>query len=65
MLRQQASDANVDINQTNKALEELRKITREPKLDDYYKPSDEMKEYQLVVVSLMGIGGGWIAAKLL
>ena len=67
MLRQQASDANADINDTNRPLEELRKITseREPKLEDYYKPSDEMKEYQLVFVSLMGLGGGWIAAKLL
>ena len=65
ILRQEASDANADINDTNRALEELRKITREPKLEDYYKPSDEMKEYQLVFVSLMELGGGWIAAKLL
>ena len=28
MLRQQASDVNANINQTNKTLEELRKITR-------------------------------------
>ena len=50
MLRRQASDSNADINDTNRALEELRKITREPKLEDYYEPSDEMKEYQLVFV---------------
>ena len=65
MLRQQASDANADINDTNRTLEELRKITTEPKLEDYYQPSDEMKEYQLIVVSLMGLGGECIAAKLL
>ena len=65
MLRRQASDANADINDTNRALEELRKITREPKLEDYYKPSDEMKEYQLVVVSLMGLGGGWVLYKII
>ena len=65
MLRQQASDMNPDINDTNHALEELRKITREPKLEDYYKPSDEMKEYQLVVVSLIGLGGGWVLYKII
>ena len=65
MLRQQASDANADINDTNSALEELRKITREPKLEDYYKSSDEMKEYQLVVVSLIGLGGGWVLYKII
>ena len=65
MLRQQASDTNVDINDTNHALGELRKITREPKLEDYYKPSDEMKEYQLVVVSVMGLGGGWVLYKII
>ena len=65
MLRRQASDANADINNTNHALEELRKITRELKLEDYYKPSDEMKEYQLVVVLLMGLGGGWVLYKII
>ena len=65
MLRRQASDANADINDTNRAPEELGKITREPKLEDYYKPSDEMKEYQLVVVSLMGLGGGWVLHKII
>ena len=52
-------------NDTNRALEELRKITREPKLDDYYKPSDEMKEYQLIVVSLMGLERGWVLYKII
>ena len=65
MLRQQTSDANADTNDTNRALEELRKITIEPKLEDYYKPSDEMKEYQLVLVSLMGLGGCWVLYKII
>ena len=65
MLRQRASDVNADINQTNKALEELRKITREPKLEDYYQPSNEMKEYQLVVVSLTGFTGGFLFHKII
>ena len=65
MLRRQASDANADINDTNLALEKLRKITRGPKLEDYYQPSDEMKEYLLVVVSLMGLGGGWVLHKII
>ena len=64
MLRQQASNANADINDTNHALKELKKITREPKLEDYYKPPDEMKEHQLVFVSLMGLGGGWVLYKI-
>ena len=48
-LRQQLSDANNDINVTNKALNELRQIQsieyNKPKLEDYYNPSDEIKEY--------------------
>ena len=51
-LRQQLSDANADINETNKALDELRQIQstaklleyKQPQLSDFYKPSDEMKE---------------------
>ena len=65
MLRQKASDSNADINQTNKALKELTKITRESKLEDYYQPSNKMKEYQLVVVSLMGLDGGFLLHKLI
>ena len=52
-LREQLSDANKDINYTNKALNELRwiqmveygglKCIREPQLSEYYKPSKEMQ----------------------
>ena len=69
-LREQLSNVNADINVTNKSLEELRKIQQqeeknEPTLENYYKPLDEMKDYQMFTVSLMGIGAGYIAVKLL
>ena len=59
-LWQQLSDANADINETNKSLKNLYEIQneyqkeeeKEPKLENYYKPSQEMKEYQNVVYFL-------------
>ena len=56
-LRQKLSDANADLNATNKALDELRKIQstaklleyRQPQLSDIYKPSDEMKEAPIFI----------------
>ena len=72
LLRQQLSDASADINKTNKALDNLRKITfenraftREPHISDFYEPSDEMEEYQHVVVGLVGLVGGWGVYKLI
>ena len=58
--RRQLADANADINITNKALASLSKALEyqinkleleaseasEPNLNDYYKPSKEMEEYQ-------------------
>ena len=56
--RHQLADANADINITNKALASLSKALEyqvnrlefeaepEPNLNDYYKPSKEMEEYQ-------------------
>ena len=71
LLRQQLSDANADINKTNKVLDDLQKITyenkmfkREPHILDFYQPSDEMEEYQHVVVALAGLAGGWGAYKI-
>ena len=59
----QLNDADADINQTNHALDELRQIQTiqckgrqfncEPQLSDYYKPSKEIKEYQVVVIVLL------------
>ena len=63
-LRQQLSDANNDINVTNKNLNELRQIQsieyNRPKLEDYYNPSDEMKEYQYVTIGVLRAFGGYI-----
>ena len=71
LLRQQLSNANADINKTNKALDDLQKITyedkmfiREPHISDFYKPSNEMEEYQHVVVGLAGLAGRWGAYKI-
>ena len=72
LLRQQLSDANADINKTNKALDNLKKITyenrtftREPDISDFYEPSDEMKEYRFAAIGLTGLIGGWGIYKLI
>ena len=79
-LRQQLSDVNADINRTNKSFENLAKINyrmknlqneykegveEEPKLENYYTPSNEMKEYQSVFFLLIGITGGYLSHKFL
>ena len=72
LLRQQLSDANADINKTNKALDNLNRITyekrtfeREPDISDFYEPSDEMRNYQYAAVGLTGLIGGWGIYKLI
>ena len=70
-LRQQLSDANADINETNKSLKNLYEIQneyqkeeeKEPKLENYYKPSQEMKEYQNVVYFFEGLAIGYVGYK--
>ena len=77
-LRQQLSDANADKNRTNAALKNLAEVIsrekslekeyseavgNEPKLEDYYKPSNEMKDYQNVGFFLVGISGGFMVYK--
>ena len=74
-LRQQLSDASADINRTNMALKTLAEINNcvkslqqeyseaagnEPKLDNYYKESHEMKEYKILSFSIIGIGTGYV-----
>ena len=31
---------------------------------DFYKPSDEMKEYQYVVIGVVGLGAGFLVYKI-
>ena len=67
-IRQQLADANVDIAETNKALEMLKKVqsilyngitfNREPQLNDFYEPSIQMKDYQYITMGLLGMGSG-------
>ena len=74
-LRQQLADANKDIGETNRALEQLRQVqsiqyngktfNREPQLNDFYKPSDEMKEYQYITIGVVGVGSGYLLSKIL
>jgi multidrug resistance efflux pump len=71
-LRRQLSDANADINTTNKALDALRRVTyedkrftREPEISDYYNPSDEMTENRYITIGISGMLGGWGVYKLL
>ena len=73
-LRQEISDANDDIERTNRALDSLRKVQsinyegrtfeREPMLDDFYKPSSKMKEYQEIASvgmgATVGLLGWWL-----
>ena len=59
LLRQKLSDANKDLDEVNEALHNLRTTTedfeedKEPTLDEYYKPSDEMKEYMNIVTGVI------------
>ncbi|CAB3995949.1 Hypothetical predicted protein [Paramuricea clavata] len=61
-------DANKDIEETNRALEDLRDYTRlmdstasqrRPKLEDYYQQSDEIKRYAMLTVGELGVGGAY------
>ena len=70
-LRQQLSDTNADINESNKALDELKQIQstdmqskyKEPQLNYFYKPSDEMKEYQYLSTGIIGASAGYALFK--
>ena len=73
-LRQQLADTNKDIGETNRALEQLRQVqsiqyngktfNREPQLNDFYKPSDEMKEYQYITIGVVGVGSGYLLSRI-
>ena len=70
MLRQKRLDANKDLDETNEALHNLRtamdeEIEPEPTLNDYYKPSDEMKMYTNVATGVVGSVAGVLVSKML
>ena len=71
LLRQKLLDANKDLDRGNEALHNLRtameelKECKEPTINDYYKPSDEMKMYMNVVMGVVGSVSGFLVTKLL
>ena len=71
ILRQKLLDADKDLDQANKALHHLRAVTeeleedKEPTLNEYYEPSDEMKTYMNIVTGAMGFGSGYLLTKFL
>jgi hypothetical protein len=70
-LRQEIADANQDIEQTNEALDRLRgfqSVTqsyKEPKIEDFYSPSPDMRKYQKITSVGMGVGTGLLVDRLL
>ena len=74
-LRRRVDEANEDMVATNKALDLLRKIqsveykgkrfAREPHVDDFYEPSNEMQDYQQFAVVAMGIVSGVLASRII
>ena len=71
--RHQLVEANKDINTTNAALSALDHLNRvmekrsqeqEPTLDDYYKPSEEMEGYKVLVMTAAGLGTGLVGYKI-
>ena len=68
---QKLSDANKDLDEVIEALHNLRTATveleedKKPTLDDYYEPSDEMKEYMNVVTGVIGSVSGYLLTKIL
>ena len=73
LLRQKLLDADKDLDRGNEALHNLRTAMEEadrledeePTINDYYKPSDEMKMYMNVVTGVVGSVSGFLVTKLL
>ena len=73
-LQHQLELANQDMVATNKALDALaqirsisfgeRRFTREPTLDDFYKPSSEMHQYQQYASVAIGVGTVLLGSRL-
>ena len=70
-LRQELIDADKNLESVNTALHNLRMAQdnlnddEEPKLDDFYKPSNEMEKHMLVAMGVIGLGFGFTLTKLL
>ncbi|CAB3991948.1 Hypothetical predicted protein [Paramuricea clavata] len=71
--RQEILDANHDIEETNKALEELRNYSRQqdlsasdrkPEFEDYYQPSNEMQKYMYITMGVVGLGSGYVLTRI-
>ena len=71
--RHQLVEANKDINITNASLNALdhlnrvmekRNLEREPTLNDYYKPSEEMEAYKVLVMTAAGTTAGLAGYKI-
>ena len=71
ILRQKFLDADKDLDRANEALHDLRTATeeleedREPTLNEYYEPSEEMRTYMDIVTGAMGLGSGYLLTKIL
>ena len=71
LLRQKLLDADKDLDRGNEALHNLRTAMeeleedKEPTINDYYEPSDEMKMYMNVVTGVIGSVSGFLVTKLL
>ena len=71
ILRQKLLDADKDLDRVNKALHDLRTVTeeleedKEPTLNEYYEPSEEMKTYMDIVTGAMSLGSGYLLTKIL
>ena len=69
--RHQLIEANKDLETTNKALLEYNKAvveaeqerSSEPTLNDYYKPSKEMKEYQALTMAAVALTSGLVGHR--
>ena len=77
--RHQLIEANMDNQNTNKALAQYNKVKAEaeaeavayersrqmePTLNDFYKPSKEMKEYQALTMAAVGLTSGLVGHRI-
>jgi hypothetical protein len=68
--RAELEAANRDIASINRAFREYARVTRtvegrQPKLEDYYQPSNEMRKYALMTAGLIGVGGAYVVTRLI